>query len=589
MNKKEETASDYRLLSGVFFRLLPYQVLLIVINAVNGIVDSIYASNAIGTGALSAIGLYSPMNHFLYAVSMMLVSGSQVLCGKYLARDRGHIQSIFTVDLAISLGVSLLTSLGMVLWAVTGAAGTSGPDSLKDYILGQAVGVPALVLGQQFFAFLSLENRTRRTMAASLTCFAVNAVFDHVLVVFFSMGTFGLGLSSSLSAWMFLAVQAAWYLKGRSEWKLSPGALKTCRWGDALKICSLGYSGALSRFVEAFRCLIVNALVLRFVGSVGLSAFAASNSFLAVIWAVPFGMLSTARMLMSIAVGNEDRRSLVDTVRVVFTKGMLVMCVIVALLILSAVPLTHLFYGESAGEVFGMTVAGFRILPLCMLPALISLTFAGYYQTIDQKPMKIVLPVVDGVVGVVLFSAILIPLMGINGLYIANVLNGVLCLLLIFLHARRANRRAPRTAEDLMAIPQGFGVPAQDRMDLTVRNLGEVVKVSESVMDFCAAHGIDRRRSYLAGLCLEEMAGNVITHGFTADKRGHSVDVRVAARDEGLILCLRDNCIAFDPSVHAMGSPDENIKNVGIHLVYSMAADVTYQNLLGMNVLTVRL
>ena len=66
---KKDLAND-RLLTGLVFRLLPYQVLLIVINAVNGIVDSRYASNVIGQAAMSAIGLYGPLNHFLYAASI---------------------------------------------------------------------------------------------------------------------------------------------------------------------------------------------------------------------------------------------------------------------------------------------------------------------------------------------------------------------------------------------------------------------------------------------------------------------------------------------------------------------------------------
>ncbi len=105
----ESSRSDRRLLSGLFFRLLPYQVLLIVINAVNGIVDSLYASNAVGKAAMSAIGLYGPFNHFLYAASIMLVSGSQILYGKYLGRERERIHSLFSVDLLISAGLSVLT------------------------------------------------------------------------------------------------------------------------------------------------------------------------------------------------------------------------------------------------------------------------------------------------------------------------------------------------------------------------------------------------------------------------------------------------------------------------------------------------
>ena len=209
----KQRSSDYKLLSGLFFRLLPYQVLLIVISAVNGIVDSLYASKVIGKTAMSAIGLFGPLNHFLYAASMILVSGSQMLYGRYLAQDREKIHGLFSVDVVISAGLSLLISGLLAAGVVTGATRilvSQEPDlqMLNQYILGQAIGIPALVLGQQLFAFLSLENRTGRTMAASILCFAVNGVLDHLFLVIIPMGTFGLGLSSSLASWAFLAFMA---------------------------------------------------------------------------------------------------------------------------------------------------------------------------------------------------------------------------------------------------------------------------------------------------------------------------------------------------------------------------------------------
>ena len=137
--------TEYKLLSGLFFRLLPYQVLLIVINAVNGIVDSLYASNALGKTAMSAIGLFGPFNHFLYAASIMFVSGSQMLYGRYLARDRQKIHGLFTVNLLVSGGLALLASGLLVLAVVTrmtSALVSVEPDlkMLNDYILGQAIG-----------------------------------------------------------------------------------------------------------------------------------------------------------------------------------------------------------------------------------------------------------------------------------------------------------------------------------------------------------------------------------------------------------------------------------------------------------------
>ena len=585
-------SSDYKLLSGLFFRLLPYQVLLIVISAVNGIVDSLYASNVIGKAGMSAIGLFGPMNHFLYAMSIMFVSGSQILYGRYLARDRQKIHGLFSVNVLISTGLALLTSLLLVLGVVTGATRIlidQEPDlgMLNDYILGQAIGIPALVLGQQLFAFLSLENQTKRTMTASIVCFAANAVLDLVCIVSLGMGTFGLGLSSSIANWIFLAVMAVWYIRGKSEWKFS---LRAARWKDAPAIMRLGYPGTLSRFVEMFRCLIVNFLVIQYVGSVGLSAFAASNSLLAVVWAVPFGMMAVARMLFSISIGEEDRRSLVDTMHIAMTKGMGIMAVIVAGLILLAEPLTQLYYRDASDPVYMMTVMGFRILPLCMLPAVWSLIYASYAQTTEKKPINVILPVVDGMVGVVLFSFLLIPSMQMNGLYIANVLNGVLCFVMILIAAWNSLKRFPRNLEDLLAIPENIGVAEDERIDITVRSVDEVMTISRQVIEFCEEKGIDKKRAFFSGLCMEEIAGNIVTHGFSKDSKKHSVDIRVIHKGDEIILRLRDNCKAFDPATREKVMEADNMgRNVGIRLVYRIAKDVSYQNLLGLNVLTIRM
>lgn len=588
----KERSSDSKLLTGLFFRLLPYQILLIVISALNGIIDSIYASNMIGETAMSAIGLYGPINHLLYAASMMFVSGSQILYGQYLARDRKHINTIFTVNLIIALGLSLLTSLVLVVGALTGGTRilvSTEPDlqMLNQYILGQAIGIPALVVGQQLFAFLSLENQTKRTMVASITCFIVNATLNHLFVVWIPMGIFGIGLSSSIASWVFLAILGLYYIQGKSEWQFN---IKEFKWKEALDIAKLGYPGAISRFVEMFRCLIINFLVLEYVGAVGISAFAASNSLLAVIWAIPFGMMAVARMLFSISIGEQDRRSLVDIMKIILTKCMLIMIGIVALLVIFAEPLTMIFYQNRLSEVYQMTVMGFRILPLCMPWSLISMHFSCFAQTAERKKLALVLPIVDGAVGVTVCSFILIPILKLNGLYVSNICNGVICFIIVLIASIIARKKFPTNLEGLMAIPAGIGVSEDDRIDITVRSIDDVVTVSQQVIDFCESKGFDSRRSYFAGLCLEEMTGNVVEHGFNTDNKPHSVDIRVIKKDDNLILRIRDNCKAFDPSERAkvMGV-DQTGKNIGIQLVYKIAEKVEYQNLLGMNVLTIRI
>ena len=118
----------------------------------------------------------------------------------------------------------------------------------------------------------------------------------------------------------------------------------------------------------------------------------------------------------------------------------------------------------------------------------------------------------------------------------------------------------------------------------------EVTDVSRRVSEFCMNRGIDARRTFFASLCMEEMAGNIVEHGFEKDRKPHSVDIRVVHKDDRIILRIRDNCVAFDPSEYQnIMQLKENGENIGIKLVYSIAEQVDYQNLLGMNVLTIRI
>ena len=79
-------------------------------------------------------------------------------------------------------------------------------------------------------------------------------------------------------------------------------------------------------------------------------------------------------------------------------------------------------------------------------------------------------------------------------------------------------------------------------------------------------------------------------HGFTKDQKRHSIDIRVVHKDDSIILRIRDDCVPFDPQERkALTDPDDLMKNVGIRLVYKIATSVEYQNLLGLNVLTMRI
>ena len=602
--------AERKMVRRQFFRLLPYQVLLIVVNSLNGIIASVFASNLIGDAAMTAIGLFAPINHLLYATSIMLVSGSQILCGRYMGKHQDReLQNVFSVNIVFSLIISLIVALIMGVGSLLNLGGlfvSTGPEraALNEYFLGMAIGIPGLVIGQQLFAFLSLENKTRLTMAASLVSVGVNTGLDYLFVSVFHMGTFGLALASSLSLWAFFLVMAAYYIAGRS--KALKFSFKGLRFGESRHIVRLGFPGSFSRFMEMFRSFIVNALIIRCVGIAGMSSFAASNSVMAIFWALPFGMMAVIRMLLSLSIGGEDRESTKVDMYVGLKYGVLVMCGVSAVIILLAVPFTRMFFRNPADPAYGMTVMALRMLPICMPLSVISLMFSCYYQIMEKKAFSMLLPFFDGILFVSVLSAFLIPAMKMNGLYLANILNGVLCFAAVVCFSIAERKRFPRSLDDLMAMPENFGASEGDYTEFSVVNVADVNYVSEKVQDFCMDKGIDHRRSMFAGLATEEMAGNIVEHGFEKDRRQHSVDIRVTCKDDDVILRFRDNCIPFDPSERVETvTPEEKAKDAGLRVVlkdakdvqyfsgialtYNLSKDVIYNNILGVNVLIIRI
>ena len=73
-------------------------------------------------------------------------------------------------------------------------------------------------------------------------------------------------------------------------------------------------------------------------------------------------------------------------------------------------------------------------------------------------------------------------------------------------------------------------------------------------------------------------------------QKRHSIDIRVVHKDDDIILRIRDDCVPFNPRERkALTDPNDILKNAGIRIVYQIAKSVDYQNLLGLNVLTIRI
>ena len=295
------------------------------------------------------------------------------------------------------------------------------------------------------------------------------------------------------------------------------------------------------------------------------------------------------RMLASVFIGEENRESVLSLIWIVFSWIMLLVLCLTAVVVLLAPKLAMVFFRDTGSEVYRLSRQLFTIYGYCIPATLVCLTYSGYFQAAGHRLFGNLISVTDGFASMVIPAVLLAPWLGALGVWLSFPIGLAITLGVCMLYAVIRNRRWPRKLDEWLLLPADFG--ASERLVLELHDMKDGTRTAERVQAFCDAHGIARKTGAHAGLCLEEMAGNIVRHGFHADRKAHIIEVRVVLQSDDVVLRIKDDCRPFNPRewVEMTAVGDDPFANVGIRLVYRLASEVEYQNLLGLNVLTIRL
>lgn len=590
MNKPFER-SDAQIISRLFFRLLPAQAFMLALNGLNNMIDGLVGSNFVGAKAMSAIGIYTPLQMACMAVSMILMASSQVLCGRYMGEGRMEkTRGVFSLNLTIALAFTATVTLASFLIprSLAGLLGATQENmaDVSSYIIGRGIGVIPLLLGQQLASFLQLERQSMRNYVATGLMLVVNAGFDLLFAAVLDMGAMGLGIATSLSNWAYLAVVGSFFLMPRATLKYSVRAID---WSEIASMVRIGFPSALLIFLTALRSTIFNRMLAAHATLEAVAALATFNMVYILFSAMVSGISTTGRILASVSYGEEDRRSLTLLMRTILTKGYAIVLLTAALEFLLAGVFTGLYYSDHTSAVYAMTLSGIRWGSLFLLLQIFASIFSSYYQALGRIKVVNAFSLMEGIAVMGPLAVALVPRMGLDGLWITMLAGYAVTALFAAAYAVIYWKRLPKTLEEWITLPPDFGAAEEQRLDITIHSMDEVTATSERVLAFCSGRGIERRRAYYSALCLEEMAANIVKHGFHADNKPHAVDVRVVHKGEDVILRVKDDCAPFNPRERAeLLDAQDMARNIGLRMVMRIAKSVDYQNLLGLNVLTMR-
>ena len=587
--KLDARKKEDRIIFNVVRNLFSVSLISLMTVLIGTILDGLIISNFLSETAFAAFGLSAPLTNLIELAANVIATGGVVACSNLIGAGKSKeanrcFHSCFTVCLTAGgcIAVLLFIFPQATAFLVSGKDGARFMPMMFRYIRGMAPGIPAMMLAAQLNGIVQLDGGKKRVLTAAYTICGTNLAGDLLVVTLTDWGLLGVGAVTSISYILGVLILLAHFYRKKSVFR--PG-FSLSGLGAALPN---GLPAVSNRAATLLRNYFYNVLALQWGGAAGLVAWSAVNGLSAFISAVPKAFGHATLIGSGVFYGEDDKDSLVRFFKYTFLMrtvitGIVVIgiCVFSPLLIRQYMPVTSDAYADA--------VSGLRWYALGLLPYTINIIASNYLQSAKRRVAAHIISFMDGFGMLVPWALFFLHVIGFRGLCISffvgkgTVLAGTLVWIAL------VRKSIKPSAENLLMLPEDFDVPDRDKFLATLTSRENVVNISEKIIAYCREKGIDRCRSNHVGLALEEMSVIIMDAGFQ-DGKSHSIDIKLFVKNGQITVRLRDNCKGFDATQRdAIMHPEDNLSNVGIRILNSIAKDINYYSTLDMNYLTMHI
>lgn len=598
--KKEE------LLTGKAFRIsIASYFVSNIMTVLGSVIDGFVVGNTMDADAIAASGLVSPVIILFAFIGTTAGISLQDGSLRYLSRgDTEGAGRALTETLIIGVGLSVILMAaaaactgGLIRHIGVSPYSASYPLCI-EYIRGAAAGLPAMTAMAILTRGVQVDGNHRISLIAVAVMAVSNLLGDLICVYFTENSLFDIALGTSVSYYAGTAV-LVWYYR-KPDVLIRP-RIKGISPGELLRINKIGMWGGTISLISGLslvlRAEILNAAISWFaVESTGLQAYNVQVQMNYIISVFQNSAVSALFLFGALFTAEEDRVGFKKVMRKIAGYDTASAAAISLVMFLFADGIASLYLGNAGKEVISDTAGVLRAVSVGLIFQMIVLLFANYIQLFRHRIIAIL---------TILFSNVIVPLYGTSfGAELEKILSGhilvgmfggitaghIITVMLLPLLLPFVNRRIGGK-DYFWMIPPSFGTAPENELRAHIASQQEVMDFAERSWEFCEEKGESQRISYLTSLAVEEMATNVVAHGFNKDDKDHILDIRIVYKSDELILRFRDDCPGFDPRKKyesVFGSGDVS-RMIGLRMIMAEAEEVSYTSMLNLNNLIIRI
>jgi Na+-driven multidrug efflux pump/anti-sigma regulatory factor (Ser/Thr protein kinase) len=579
-----------------YIQLLAF-IMLSLSSSVGSMVDGIVIGQFLGVDSIAAFGIINPLMIAFSIIGAVVSAGARNRFTSLLGAGKTEqARQVFSLACALSTGFAAALMLFLIIFSgpVTSALGASRNTAgllplARDYLIGISFGLPAMNLVRVLNGFMPLDNDRNLPVISSIFLTVSDIVMDLAAVLFFHGNTLEMGIATSISYYVALAVLLTHFRKKdiflRFQFRRLP-------WKEIAAILGRGMPSGVCRLGNTLRCIFMNRMLALIASSAAIAAYSVHRQADSFFNPVTIGMADTVALLAGILVGEEDRPMMK---RLLFTsvQATLVITAGIAALIWLFAPGFASLYIKDNPEALRLAVTAVRCYAIGMPLNGLNLIYLNYFQGIGKSLLASVSGFICESGLLILSAAAMMPLLGAEAVWWAFPVSQFLVMcyygVVVAMESRRIKIHREGLFNRVLLLPDTFDVPDRNKLDVTITGMEDVMQLTDKVWDFCELHSCDSNIKTKLVLSVEEMAGNVIHHGF-ADGKAHCIEVRILKKGDGYYARFRDDCLIFDPIRQIKLLSDEDpTHHIGLRMISAIAKDIQYTCVLKLNNILVKI
>ena len=384
-------------------------------------VDGLFVSNLMGTGALSAINLTAPVIQLVTAISTMLATGgSAVIMRKIGEHKTAEAKEDFTSLILVNVLVGIIMcGLGYLTMDRIFSSMNLSPEVegyCVEYLSRYLVFTVPILLMNNFTLYMIASEKAALSLVCSVAGGVLNMVLDYVFIAGLDMGIGGAAMATGMG-YSVTAVVGLFVFADKKN--LLHFKKPVFRFQVLVNAASNGCSEMATALVTGIVTMMFNWTMLRYVGEDGVAAVTIIMYVLMFASSLYTGYSYGVAPMVSYYYGEQNREKLKKLVAVSLKVIGVISVVTMAGSLAFTKPLVSVFTRPD-NPVFGLAVTGNRICSAALLFIGFNIFASGMFTALSNGFVSAVLAFSRSFVFMVAAMLILPAVLGVSGIWLAT-------------------------------------------------------------------------------------------------------------------------------------------------------------------------